>query len=268
MSDGFIRYTAKMKGAFAVARLLRRHPEKIGRTLESLVKQEARGLAVELARNTRPFGFSEKAKQRGEKAVVGDINRVFAVPADAFTEIRKSDPAAADKFWANIQNRRFARAGQVLRQSNSQWNTLPVGRLDPKIHQANRTGPHANVKRKTPAQVVTSPKALDTYIARIMKRVGFAKGSWINAAKAMGGRVRGAAQWVTRHRQSPGTATVRTGDKPAVTLINKLDYIDDVTTSKGIEIALRIAAARLRKALATSLQKIADRTNRSLRRTG
>jgi hypothetical protein len=61
---------------------------------------------------------------------------------------------------------------------------------------------------------------------------------------------------------------VRTGDKPAVTLINKLDYIDDVTTAKGIEIALRIAAARLRKALATSLQKISDRTNRSMRRTG
>ena len=207
MSDSYIRYTARMQGSFTVARLLKRYPEKVGRSLESLVKQAARGLAVELARNTRPFGFSEKAKQRGEKAVVGDINRVFAVPADAFTEIRKSDSAAADKFWANIQNRRFARAGQKLRQSNSQWNTLPVGRLDPKIHQASRTGPHANVKRKTPAQVVTSPKALDFYIARIMKRVGFAKGSWINAAKAIGGRVRGAAQWATRHRQAPGTAT-------------------------------------------------------------
>jgi hypothetical protein len=266
MSDGYIRYTAKMKGGFTVARLLKRYPEKVGRTLESLVKQEARGLAVELARNTRPFGFSEKAKQRGEKAVAGDINRVFAVPSDAFTEIRKSDSAAADRFWASIQNRRFARAEQTLKASTSQWNTLSVGQLDPKLHQASRTGPHANVRRKSPAQVVTSPKARDTYIAKVMKRVGFAKGSWINAAKAIGGRVRGAAQWATRHKKSPGTATVRTGDKPAVTLINKLDYIDDVTTAKGIEIALRIAAARLRKALATSLQKVTDKANRSLRR--
>ena len=67
MSDP-VRFTAKMKGSFEVARLLRRYPQKVGRTLESLVKQEARGLAVELARNTRPFGFSEKAKQRGEGA--------------------------------------------------------------------------------------------------------------------------------------------------------------------------------------------------------
>jgi hypothetical protein len=266
MSDGYIRYTARMQGSFTVARLLKRYPERVGRSLESLVKQEARGLAVELARNTRPFGFSEKARQRGEKAVVGDINRVFALPSDAFTEIRKSDPAAADKFWANIQNRRFARAEQTLRSSKSNWSSLSVGRLDPKLHQQARTG-YGNVsKRQKPLQVVTSPKALDSYIAKIIKRVGFAKGSWINAAKAIGGRVRGAAQWATRHKQSPGTATVKTGDKPAVTLINKLDYIDDVTTTKGIEIALRIAAARLRKALSTSMQKITDRTNRSMRR--
>jgi hypothetical protein len=116
--------------------------------------------------------------------------------------------------------------------------------------------------------IVTSPKALNSYIAKIQKRVGFAKGSWINAAKAIGGRVRGAAQWTTRHKQSPGTATVKTGDKPAVTLINKLDYIEQVTTATGIEIALRVASGKLRKALSTSLRVINDRANRALRKTG
>ena len=48
---------------------MRRYPEKVGRSLESLVKQEARGLAVELARNTRPHGFSQKARKRGEKSM-------------------------------------------------------------------------------------------------------------------------------------------------------------------------------------------------------
>ena len=60
----------------------------------------------------------------------------------------------------------------------------------------------------------------DSYIAKILKRVGFAKGSWINAAKAIGGKVRGAAQWVTRHKQAPGTAIMKTGDNPSVTLVN------------------------------------------------
>jgi hypothetical protein len=258
MSD--IRVTAKLKGGADVARLLRRHPEKVGRTLESLVKQEARGLAVELARNTRPFGFSEAAKKRGEKAVAGDVRGVFAIPSQAFEELRKSDPAAADRFWANIENRRFARAQAALTRSGSGWNDLRVGRLDPSFHKWGALG------GSKPKQVVTSPKALDTYIARIQRRVGFAKGSWINAAKAIGGRVRGAAQWTTRHKQAPGTATVKTGAKPSVTLVNRLDYIEDVTTHNAVDLALRNAAARLRKALATSLRKLNNRTNREMRR--
>ena len=246
-----------------MVRLLRRHPEKVGRTMESLVKQEARGLSVELARNTRPFGFSDKARKIGEEAVARDISGVFALPSHAFEEIKKSDPEAADRYWANIQNRRFKRAEKNLRQSSSGWNDVAVGRLDPNLHQWGQLG------GEKPKQVVTSPKARETYIAKIQKRVGFAKGSWINAGKSIGGRIRGAVQWATRHKQAPGSAVVRTGNKASVTLVNKLDYIEDVSTYKGIQLALDVAAGRLRKALATSLRVISDRTNRALgRRTG
>ena len=48
MSD--VRFTAKMRGTADVVRLLKQFPQKIRRTLESLVKQEARGLAVKLVR--------------------------------------------------------------------------------------------------------------------------------------------------------------------------------------------------------------------------
>ena len=260
MSD--VRFTSKMNGTSDVNRLLNRYPEKVGRTLESLVKQEARGLAVELARNTRPFGFSEAAKQLGEKAVAKDISGVFALPSDAYEKTKLADPVAADRFWANIQNRRFSRAEKTLQSSNSQWKDLSVGRLDPALHMWGQLG------AAKPKQIVTSPKARDAYIAKIQKRVGFAKGTWINAAKAIGGRVRGSVQWVTRHKQSPGTATVKTGTKPSVTLINSLDYIDQVTTATGIDLALQVAAGRLRKALFTSLLKMAERANRSLRRAG
>ncbi len=262
MSNNPVRFTARMRGTSDVTRLLNRYPEKVERTAESLVKQEARGLAVELARNTRPFGFSEKARKLGEKAVAKDIGGVFALPSAAFEEIQKSDPAAANRFWSNIQNRRFSRAENALRSSSSGWKDLSVGRLDPKHHEWGQLGGNK------PKQIVTSGKALDTYIAKIQRRVGFAKGTWINAAKAIGGRVRGTVQWVSRHKQSPGTATVRKGKKPAVTLINNLDYIEQVTTHKGVNIALQVAAGRLRNALATSLRKINDQANRRLRRTG
>ncbi len=139
---------------------------------------------------------------------------------------------------------------------------------EPEDFRGVRPGMLRIVIRKHPAQIVTSAKARDSYIAKIQRRVGFAKGSWINAAKAIGGRVRGAAQWVTRHKQAPGTATVKTGNKPSVTLINNLDYIEQVSTHKGIELALQIAAGRLRKALVTSLQKINERASRNMRRAG
>ena len=248
MSD--VRFTAKMKGGSEVARLLNRYPEKVGRTMESLVKQEGRGLAVELARNTRPLGFSEAAKKRGEKAVAKDISGVFALPSAAFEEIRKSDPRAADRFWSNIQNRRFSRAETALRSSSSGWKDLSVGRLDPKLHQWQQRG------AGKPKQIVTSQQARDNYIAKIQKRVGFAKGSWLNAGKSIGGRIRGAVQWATRHKQAPGSAVVKTGEKASVTLINNLDYIEDVSTHTGINLALQVAAGRLRKALATSLSLI------------
>ena len=264
--DDAIKFTGKLNGGSDVARLLNRYPEKVGRTLESLVKQEARGLAVELARNTRPYGFSEKAKKRGEKAVAGDILSVFATPDQAYESAKAADMTHADRFWAHIQNRRFARARKALSESTSKWKDLPVGRLDPKLHQESRTGPHANVQRREPAQIVTSRKALDNYIAKIQRRVGFAKGTWIKAAKAIGGRVRGAAQWATRHRKAPGSATVKTGAKPSFSLISRLDYMEDVTTETGIRIALDVAAGKLRRALATSLRKINKRASRSLRR--
>ncbi len=91
---------------------------------------------------------------------------------------------------------------------------------------------------------------------------------WTDATKAIGGRVRGAAQWATRHKQAPGTATLKTGNKPAVTLVNKLDYIDQVTTHTGINIALRAAAGRLRKALAISLRITNKQTYAGMTRAG
>jgi hypothetical protein len=265
MSD--VRITATMHGASNVARLLSRHPEKIGRTLESLVKQEARGMAVELARHTRPFGFGESAKARGEKAVRADIHRVYKPPAEAYEQMKKVDPALADRFWAAVTNRRFVKANKVMQDSSSPMHGVSMGRLDPSLHKSARTGPHANVPRRTkPSQIVTSQTAIDSYAKKKLRMVGFAKASWINCAKAIGGRVRGAAQWATRHKKAPGTATVKTGANPSVTLINSLWYIDQVCPVSSVEMALKSASERLRKALAHSMAAIANRTNAALRR--
>ena len=73
-----MRFKARLNGDAEVIRLLARFPQRIGRTMASLVKQEARALAIELARTTRPFGFSEAARKVGEGAVAKDVRKVFS----------------------------------------------------------------------------------------------------------------------------------------------------------------------------------------------
>ena len=259
-----MRFRTALRGDAEVIRLLSRFPQRIGRTLSSLVRQEARGLAVELARTTRPSGFSMRAQKAGEGAVARDIGKVFATPDQAYEALQRTDPQSAGRFWAHVTNRRFARARKALAGSSSAWADLPVGRLEPDLHRGSRR--NGKVSRSRPAQVVTSRRTLEIYTARIQRRVGFAKGVWISAARAIGGRVRRAAKWVMRHRQAPGTAIVKTGDRPSVTLVSRLDYMEEVTTSSGIRIALDAAAGRLRLALATSLRAVQQRSQQGLRR--
>ena len=59
---------------------------------------------------------------------------------------------------------------------------------------------------------------------------------------------------------------MKTGTKPSVTLISRLDYMDDVLSEASIRHAVEVAAGRLRRALATSLRKINDRTKRRLKK--
>ncbi len=116
------------------------------------------------------------------------------------------------------------------------------------------------------SMVVTGEKPLENHTRRILRRVGFAKGAWINAGKAVGGRLRGAPRWTTRHRKAPGTATVQGLPKPSVTLINRLSYAGDATTWKTIPLALQNASRRLAKALAESARRAAEKTARTMKR--
>lgn len=262
MSKGF-KLTAKLQGSSAVARYLKQHPEAIQRTQESILKQEGRGLGIELARNTRPFGFQDKGRKQGEGAVEADIIRVFALPGDAYREMEKTDQTKADRFWGHIQNRRFARARTALSSSNTAWSDLTIGRLNPDLHKwGDLVG-----EGEKPKMIVTTAEARARYIGKIQKLVGFAKGGWTAAAKSLGGRLRGASQWVTRHnKHKKGTAKMKKGPKARVTLTNNVDYIDDCTTLKGVNMALEVAQGRLRRGLATAMDKINQKANRALNR--
>jgi hypothetical protein len=261
-----MNFTTRLNGAANLNHALDSLPRKINGELPRIVKTEARGMAVQLAIATRPTGITEKAHKRGKANVAKDIGKVFASPAEAFEVIQKTDPDAAERFWANVKNRRFARAQTALQKSNSAWNRLTVGRLNRSLHSSSKNS-EGLVQIKTPLQVVTSADARENYIRQIQKRVGFAKGVWANAAKSLGGQVRNLAQWITRHKQSPGSSKFeRIGGRTSASLKSTLDYMDDVLKYKSINYAMRIAEKNLRKALVIASKKAADATRSRMRR--
>jgi hypothetical protein len=73
----------------------------------------------------------------------------------------------ADRFWANIRNRRFARAQGALAKSTSKWKHLTDGRLDYMDDVLSETGvrlalDHASGRLR---------RALATSLRKVNKRV-------------------------------------------------------------------------------------------------
>jgi hypothetical protein len=248
-----IRLTTKVTGASDVTRNLKRFPERIQRSASSILRQEGRGLAVSLARVTVPFSFDQRAKASVEKGISRDMAVTYTTPSKVFAKLEQKDPRAAERFWKQAKARRYDRARDVLSQSGIAWSNLPMGHIDEGLHKYSKNP-------SGPKQIVTSDAKLRLAIARRHKMAGFAKGGWANAGKSLGGRLRGAAQWVTRHKTAPGSARlISTGNEPQVRLTNGVSYVEAVTLSAGIAIALRVARNKLRLALLNSL----NRTTRS-----
>ena len=220
MSDDAIRFTTKLGGGSDVARLLRALPGEGG--AHAGIPREAGGPRAGGGTGPQHAAVSGFRRRRGSAARrrwQATSRRSSPRPTRPTRAPRRRTWTHADRFWANIQNRRFARARKALAESPSKWRDLPVGRLDPKLHQESRTGPQANVTRREPAQIVTSRKALDTYIKRRSSSGSAsprAPGSRRPRRSAGGCGERPSGRPGTGRR--PGSATVKTGSKPSVTL--------------------------------------------------
>jgi len=170
-----MRFKARLNGDAEVIRLLARFPQRIGRTMASLVKQEARALAIELARTTRPPGFPCGRRRRAREPWHGTTGR-----SGAAARLRSS-PAAAR--WKSTPP--ASSAGWALPRASGSVRPVPSG-------------------------------------------------------DACGGLSSGSCATV-RHR---ARRRLRTGDRRSVTLVSRLDDMDDVTTASGIRMALDAAAGR------------------------
>ena len=177
-----------LAGADALIRRLQAHPEAIARKADSILKQEARALAVAYGAATEPAGMDDSSANKFRKTVEGDVRAVYASRQDAgrvFALLQSRNPELAKAYWHAYKSKQPRRMGQILTQAG-----LPQG-IDPAALKRARTGAGGRVRRKglVPASLASEAQ-VRAFARKQVQLVGFAKAGWYAAARALGGRAR------------------------------------------------------------------------------
>jgi hypothetical protein len=228
----------------------------VERSLPQLLRRAGRLCAVSLATQTQPFGTGNDAQLMGQRAVVRDIRKVYALPSDVFPAF--PNPRAGAAFWQAVQTADWERANGILHRDCPRYSNVDVRAFDGgAAHRANRN----NRGRIAPTQeyifVVQNAADLKAYINAEFKLVGYAKAGWAACARALGG-VSGLPGWITRQK-APGKVEERFGNGQAeITLVNQVRYATEVLSESQKKAAVQIAGDRLFKALQIEERKAAE----------
>jgi hypothetical protein len=238
------------------AKGFRRRAQMMERSLPQLLRRAGRLCAVSLATQAQPFGLGADAQLLGQRAVVRDIRKVYALPSDVFPDFTNQQAARA--FWRAVQARDWPKATGILRKGSQRFRNLEIRPFDGgKAHQANRNNRGRIAKGQSYIFIVQDAEELKGYINAEFKLVGFGKAGWASCARPLGG-TSGLPGWITRHK-APGAVEERNGNGVAeIVLINQVTYASEILSNSQKRVAVEIAGDRLFKALQIEERKIAE----------
>jgi hypothetical protein len=266
-----ITVNLKLTGADDFLAALKKHPEKIGRTADSILKQEARGLAVSLAYQTAPEGLGEKGGAKLEKKIAMEIRQLFPTAKNnglIYKFIFMGNPELAKAYWRAYKSKDEKSVARILRVA-----ALPRG-IDAGAHQsARRKGSLSSFRPKA----MSTEASLQAYIKRSQRKVGLAKAGWAAAAKSLGGRVRtravGSGKSVERipkyiralqKRDNIGGSSTKLAPRSSVRIWNIVPYINTALPDHRYQKALSEAQRSFVTALNNSVAYLnRNRFNRS-----
>jgi hypothetical protein len=234
----------------------------VRKTSRQLLTQEARLIAISLAKSSQPFGTGADARRAGLFRTLSDIYQVYATPGHAYSDI--GSQKAAKAFWWAIKNGKADKAQGILRWGGNLLRNVPIGNFDDgALHKQNRDPHTGRVRVKTAKLIVTDPSRVATYVAERQSHVGFGKSGWVTVARLLvsSGAIRGlktsgdiTANWITR-QSGPGTVVWSgTDENLHVTLTSKVRYASQILPERDKRIAISIAQSRLRKSLLTAIR--------------
>jgi len=252
----------------------------VGKTKLEAAKEmriQARSLCVSLANATQPFGLDAKSKSVGEKAVTGDIDRVYKSGHTAVREIAllplpvgktktQNAKQAAAALAAIVLGKSFGKGKKGVRaQSNAQslinrLNYKPyiytqIGGFDRgSAHDNARFGPRRRVpKNQFVRQIVTKETELAKYFKQKRGNVGIAKSGWAVCAGILGG-FKGIPKWVYRHTgggRVVDNSQVKIGafSKPYISMTNTIPWISAVISKSTVQKSIDIQVVKMIKRL-------------------
>ena len=178
----------KVLGAAAFAEKLGNYPKLVDRTIESVLKQEARALCIKLGGAAMPVGLQESARVQAHRAKVAtQIGQVYVSQdrqRSILKEIRRRSTVLGLAYYRAMMEGNQAQMKRYMNEAG-----LVIGSLNPSIHRNARTGPYGRVDMTGPREIVPKQQ-LDAFIKKKQANVGVAKAGWYAAAKALGGRIR------------------------------------------------------------------------------
>lgn len=219
-------------------------------SMEKVLREEGRLLAVALAKYTQPFSFGEDAHKKGMGAIERDYNRVYPALATQFIlnkvgyKARPKDRQAAEARMAS-----YVQAGNteaIMKMLGDMKIANWSQTADPKFHRQRWD---RGVLKSGPVQIVVDRDSVQKLMDQAKAISGFAKSGWAACARDLGG-TRGIPGWVTRQK-APGRVKVDFRDNAvsSVTLINEVNYTSQVLSDSGMKKAIEERATKIQLAI-------------------
>jgi len=167
-----------------------------------IIQEETKGITQQIIRITPPRNLAQ-----GRKAVERDIGRVVTglpnlTGGPAFDAVNR---AAVAKNEALV-NRLLGRW-----KSKPTFTSVPAAIKGEHLRKRTRYG-----RVRARAQLMTYARDAKRYLREVQSRVGWAKGAWVSALIAAGGR---APSWIMRHAAKSGSVVANFGENPRVLAI-------------------------------------------------
>jgi len=223
------------------------------RPLRDVLDSGARVAAIQFARTSQPFGTGNDAKQKGEKAVTGDIYRVYAIPGNAWADISNTRARAA--FWKSYKAGEIEVAQRILDDFGGRLRGVPMERFDGgAAHRSARSSSSGRVSISRPKMIVTDPRALERYVQKVKGDVGTGKAAWADVARQISGSIRGlrtegdiTANWITRKSGLGYGRVSRSGsdENPVITIQSRIPYASHILSGTALSEAKAIARRRM-----------------------